>query len=344
MSSTATSKASTTQLPLTVSFVASPQISILDINESGGDRDRIVSHAVMAIEHYNKARENALNVCLHLFHCREAFRASGETGWQAFSKTNFASLGMGEGQLRTAVRTGRALAVYLAQSGGNSSDQVASLSTMSMSALTVMGDAPEDVRNQLIEAVSKQIETSAKPPTADAVRAQIQSLQGEVQDLQGQVSTKDEANSRLVTRLQTTESEATALRNKVSALERQINEAAQRPTVQVMDADPNLRSTRDELSRMQSELDVAKKRLDDINRQSSEAEDKLTMLKADSDRKAVARDYFQELEGAVTALKAKFTDAMVARIASADPSYAPRLQQLSTDLMVLGQQLTPRLV
>lgn len=342
MASTATSTATPSRLPLTVSFGSTPQISLLDINESGIDRDRIVSHAVMAIEHFNKARENALNVCLHLYHCREAFRASGDTGWQAFSKANFASLGMGEGQMRTAVRTGRALAVYLAQSGGNSVDQVASLSTMSMSALTVMGDAPEEIRNQLIDAVSKQIEASPRPPTADAVRAQIQALQGEVQELQGQVSTKDDANSRLVTRLQTTESEATTLRNKVTALERQINEAAQRPAVQVMDADPNLRATRDELERMNSELNAAKQRLAEINKQSSEAEEKLTTLKAEGDKKSVAKDYFLELEAAVTAVKVKFTDAMVARIASADPAYGPRLRKLASDLTALGEQLTPR--
>lgn len=344
MTTSLASASPSTTLP-TVLFSKTPQVTLFGVQEADADRDMIVSHAISAISEYFKARESALNLCLHLYQCREAFRSSGETGWQAFCKRNFNSVGMGEVQIRSAVRTGRALSAYLLRIE-DGKDRVASLETMSMSALTVVGDAPEEIRDRLIAAVSQTAAAQGKAPTAAAVRAEVDALRTELAEANGKLSARDEANARLVSRITTMDQQASIFRNQIEELTRQNDalKSAPKAEVTVLDADPKSKVVRDQLLSVEAELNNAKRALASVEASRAKAQEELDALNDQQSKVSVARDFFVELESAIAALKAKFTDAMIERMRTADPKSAKRLAQIGDDLRVLSEQIAPRLV
>lgn len=128
----------------------------------------VIGYAVEVHHHAMGIKTSAMGICLALFRCREAYgegesrASSSKNGWNAFCEANFAHLGLSDGNIRAAVRSGE----ILAKMQTAEPDGVAIFSRLSRAALFALGDTPE-----MMSEVKEILENNPKEaPTAKEIK------------------------------------------------------------------------------------------------------------------------------------------------------------------------------
>lgn len=336
------------------------QISMFGVDEAQERHQAILNFAMSVVQNYINMRESALKLCVSLYNCRQEFEASGDSGWGAFCEKNFAQLGLSQGNIRSAVKAGRAIAHYLTslQERGESAE-LARLESMSRSALIVLGEAPDDVRDELIQRVATAGEMRDNALSAREVEAELNRLRQEKAeaergqaDANAKLSAMDQALNRMNGLVRDRETQVGALQSQIDALQHQVNQAAKRTPVEVVDADPQSKAMVEKRKQDEREIQNMQRQMGELQHELTKAEADLGQKKAELEkiaRQAAMRkqssDAIDELEVQIARMKAQWSDAYAQKIRSQDPhSYAPVLTRIANDLRFLADQLDPALV
>ena len=336
------------------------QIDLFGVTESTEKQQAIIAHSIEAIQSLITMRESAVKLCVSLYHCRESFAQSGETGWESFCEANFAKLGLSQSTIRASVKAGRAIAHHMLQASNRGEAPVlAQLEAMSRSALFVLGDAPDDVRDDLIERVMSLNEArGGKSLSSGEVEREMNNLlrakaelQEELAASQEKLSIADQALARLNGRLRTEEELVASHQEKIQRLQAQLTKSP-KPSVEVMDSDPESADARaqrqaleHQLSQLSHEQTIAERRLAETQAELAEANRQAEAAKrAAAFRKSTAAD-IEDLRGKIAALKAVWTDVYTSKQRASDPAtFGPLLSDIANDLRALADSIDPMLI
>lgn len=332
---------------ITVKMNAAPQISLFGVDEAEAERQRITAHAIGVIESYMKHTEAAVNVCVHLYQCKELFKSSGEKGWEEFCKNNFHDLGLSQGHIRSCVNTGRTIVNYMVRVGSEGAHDIDLLRNMSMSAVQVLGTAPDEIQGNLIERIAQQIESKEGGrgvPTAKEVTAQLNEMRAELAETKGALTEKDAALARVANTLRDRESQLASQRATLDEVNAKLQQVMTQQ-VTVVDADPTSKALRDEIENLQHQRD-------DLIRNVDRAKNEFDRVKSDyetlNQKKVVlqdANDAMEELQAMMVKLRARWTEAYLTKVRGADiHKFAPIFPKVANDLRVLADMLDPTVV
>lgn len=331
--------------------VVPTQISLLGVDETESHQS-IIAHAIAVVQNYSAMKESAARLCVSLYACREEFRATGEKGWGSFCEANFVPLGLSLGNIRSAVQAGRALTKYMgALQARGEQPELKQLENLSRSALVVLGEAPEDLREQLIDRVANAAEMTGSPLPAREVSAELERLQRErdeaqedLRNAQGRLTEAERAADRLNSLVRDRESLLDEQRIKMDELSNRLRDLSTQPPVEVVDANPNSRIEKENLRNLERQLS-------DLQHQVTQTESELGAHKAELERlsrqaslRKQTDNAMAELEQQITRLKAQWSDVYAQKIRSVDPhTFGPVLTRIANDMRVLADQLDPTL-
>ncbi|MCO4087509.1 MAG: hypothetical protein HEQ17_00585 [Limnohabitans sp.] len=328
------------------------QISLLGVDEATERHQAIMAHAISVVQNYAAMKESAARLCVSLFACHSEFKQSGEVGWENFCAVNFAPLGLSQGNIRSAIKAGRAISHYLSslQSRGETAE-IKQLETMSRSALIVLGEAPDDVRDQLIDRVVQANEMMGSAMPARGVSSELERIQRErdqanedLRTAEGRLTQAGTATQRLNDLVRDRESQIEEQQTKIDELSNRLRELSNAPKVEVLEPNPNSRADLEARRNLEQQLS-------DLNHQVSVASADLSAHKSELEkisRQASLRkqtdNAMGELEQQVTRLKAQWSDAYAQKIRATDPhQYGPVLSRIANDMRLLADQLDPTL-
>lgn len=333
------------QLPAILQSIHQQPVTIDLFGSASQEQERqqaILHHAMAVIQHFKNMTTSAVQMCIHLYLCREEFKASGEGGWEKFCEANFESYGMSTGKIRQAVRTGRSL-TYLYKKMDDANEKIPNLDSLSRSALFILTEASPEVQERLIIEISAASEDqSSKAPTADEMRRRVEQLQGELTDTRSLIYEKDLRLQRLTNALDARDAEAEQSRNEIIALKRKLSTPVEHV---VHKLPPGIESEQIMREKIAEEINFKKTELD-----RTEAEvNRLKMEKARYENemaaKRQAKDVIDSLEADIKSMMMKYTDALMQKLSSTDPVLvAPLLDAAAQRLRALANQLSPSLV
>jgi hypothetical protein len=336
------------------------QVDLFGVTESTEKQQAIIAHTIEAIQSLITMRESAVKLCVSLYHCRDSFAQSGETGWESFCEANFAKLGLSQSTIRASVKAGRAIAHHMLQAANRGEPPViAQLEAMSRSALFVLGDAPDEVRDDLIERVMSLNEArGGKAMSSGEVEREMNNLlraKAELQDelaaSQEKLSLADQALTRLNGRLLTEEGLVAEHQAKIQLLQSQLSKVPKTP-VEVVESDPQSAEARaqrqaleHQLSQLSHEQTIAERRLAETQAELAEANRQAEAAKrAAAYRKSTAAD-IEDLHSKIAALKAVWTDVYTSKQRAADPAtFGPLLSGIANDLRGMADSIDPMLI
>jgi uncharacterized coiled-coil protein SlyX len=328
------------------------QITLLGIDEATERHQSIMAHAISVVQNYAAMKESAARLCVSLFACHQEFKNSGEVGWENFCSINFAPLGLSQGNIRSAIKAGRAISHYLSslQSRGETAE-IKQLETMSRSALIVLGEAPDDVRDELIDRVVQANVMMGSALTARGVSSELERIQRErdqasedLRTAEGRLAQAGSTAQRLNDLVRDKESQIEEQQAKIDELTNRLLELSNSSKVEVIEPDPSSRAGLEARRNLEQQLA-------DLNHQVSQASAELGTHKAELEkisRQASLRKQTEnamaELEQQVTRLKAQWSDVYAQKIRATDPhQHGPVLSRIANDMRILADQLDPTL-
>ena len=295
------------------------QISLIGAeNETMESQRAIYDHAVKVLFHHSNMRRSALNVCVHLYLCREQFKASHDTGWQAFCAENFARIGMQATHIRSAIRTGRALAKSLTSERLRDDPRATTtFESMSRFALTAFSESPEEIREELATRLIALSEDKGKPVSSTDVRAEVSALMSQIADKDDLLRRKDEALSQMNSDLQANDARVSELRDTVERLNRRITELSRDQTPVVVEtSDPASSLAIKQQKELQEQIDTTRRALAEadtelvaLRAQRAELEKEIEGLSSDAETKKKERSVWDSFSKDLAALKAKWTSS-----------------------------------
>lgn len=318
-------------------------------NETMESQQAIYDHAVKVLFHHSNMRRSALNVCVHLYLCREQFKASHDTGWQAFCEENFARIGMQATHIRSAIRTGRALAKSLNSERLRDDPRATStFESMSRFALTAFSESPEEIREELATRLIALSEDKGKPVSSTDVRTEVSALMSQLADKDDLLRRKDEALSQMNSDLQANDARVSELRDTVERLNRRITELSKEQSPVVVETgDPASALALKQQKDLREEIEAARRSLSEANSelvtlrdQRSQLEQEIEGLTDAVDAKKKERSVWDAFSKDLADLKAKWTSSYFT-VSGRDLSTATRgkVQEAVGDLRALADHL-----
>lgn len=332
---------------------APQQISMFGVDEASERHQAIITHAIAAIQQYIQMRDSALRLCVSLYLCHQEFKNSGETGWQAFCDANFAQLGLSQGNIRSAVKAGRAVSHYMATlKDRGEAAEVTHLESMSRSALIVLGEAPDDVRDELIDRVVNANEMHGSSMSAREVEQELARVRqekllaerGQAEAIE-KLSATDQALNRLNNLVRDRDNQVGALQSQIDALQFQLRQAPKAPDVVVEDPDPNTKAAQEARRNLERQVGELKHQLTQVEADLGREKAELDRLSRQAAMRKQSMSAIEELEQLVTRMKAQWSDAYAQKIRAQDVhTYGPILTRVANEMRFLADQLDPTLV
>lgn len=332
------------QLPAILQSIQQPVTIDLfgSASEEQGRQQVIMHHAMAVIKHFQDMNASAVQVCIHLFMCREEFKVGGESGWESFCKANFEGYGLSNGKIRQAVRAGRSLA-HLSKRMKDAEAEMPDLNGMSRAALFILCDAPPDVQDRLIIEMSAANEdNSGKGPTAIELRRRIEELQAEATESKDLLKEKDLALKRLGDALDAREADAAQTRDQLARLNRKLTT----PVDHVVHKLPHgVESEQVMLERITEEVSFKKTELARTEAEINRLKIEKTQYEVEMAAKQQAKEVLVSLDADIKSMMLKYTDALMQKLSNTDPvRVTPLLDAAAQRLRALANQLAPSLV
>ena len=319
-------------------------IDMFASEEEGQDRQQIImQHAMAVIQHYQNLNVSAMQMCIHLFLCREEFKASGETGWEQFCATNFESYGLSQSNIRHSIRTGRSL-LSLIRRVESAGEKMPDLSVLSRSALLVLADAPPDVQDRMVIEMGEQLaeEAQNKGPTAEELRRKLEEMEGELKETKAEVETKNKALHRLNQAIDARETEIMAEKEKVKQLTRKLATPVEHVVHKLPDG---IKTEMEAKERLGEEIAFRQRELARLEEDAARLKAEKTRYESEMAAKRQAKDVLEALNADIQAMMTKYTDALMQKLSSTDPeNVTPLLTSAAQRLRILANQLSPSLV
>lgn len=295
------------------------QIQLVGVeNEDIESQQQIYSHAVQVLFHYTNMRTSAMNVCIHLYLCREKFKSkAAEAGWELFCLRNFAPLDMQMTHIRSAIRTGRALISTLnSQRLQNDPRAKTTFEQMSRYALTTFSESPEEIREELATRLVNIADQQARAPTSTDVRAEVAQLMAELNDRNDAIQRKDTALTRMNQELQASDARVSELRETVERLNAEVTRLSNQSKVTVETLDPASEATMKAVKEAEAKLESitndlmrARTELQAVEEERKQKENEIESLKAKNARTAYEKSALFQFTQELTNLKGKWTTA-----------------------------------
>lgn len=320
------------------------QLSLLGCEESEESKTRIIALAIAAIEAYQRATESALNLCLRLYQCRQEFASSGEKGWERFCEANFRQyLNLSTSHIRECVRTGEKIAGYVSRRGLGSASNVKGLEVMTLSALKVLGTAPDEASDAFIDRISSKIEEAGKALTAKQVSEELQELKALVEEQKTTISELQQASHRQASQVRERDNAASQLRDQIDQLTRELQKVKSQQ-VTVVDADPQSQDLQVRRDNIEQEIADRKHQLDQIRSEIAKANATKQALESSNRLKQEAQDAVEQLEEQIKEMNSRWSQSYLKKINNVDPNkYGPIFQRIANDMRALASLIDPQL-
>ena len=317
------------------------------LEDEGQDRQQLImQHAMAVIQHYQTLNISAMQMCVHLYLCREEFKASGETGWERFCTTNFESYGLSQSNIRHSIRAGRSL-LSMIQRIESTGEKMPDLRLLSRSALLVLADAPPDLQDRMVvemastKAKAAEDETQ-KGPTAEELRRRLGELETEVKEQKQQIDSKDNALRRMNQAIDARETELSAEKEKFKRLMQKQTTPAEHVVYKLPDGIKNQMDTKE---RLEDEIAYRLREIARLEEDAQRLKTEKAQYEAEMAAKRQVKDVLESLNEDIQAMMTKYTDALMQKLSSTDPEYAtPLLVSAAQRLRILANQLSPSLV
>lgn len=312
----------------------------------GEDKDSqqlIMQHAMAVIQHYQNLNVSAMQMCIHLFLCREEFKTSGQTGWEQFCANNFESHGLSQSNIRHSIRAGRSL-LSMINRMESTGEQMPDLSALSRSALLVLADAPPEAQDRLvIEMVEKTAEENqSKGPTAEELRRKLEEIEDELKETKEQLATKDQALHRLNKAINARETEIMEHKEKVERLTRKLATPVEHVVHKLPDG---IKTEMEAKERLAQEITAGQRELARLEEDAARLKAEKAQYEREMAAKRQVKDVLDSLNGDIQAMMMKYTDALMQKLSSTDPEHATPLLELAAQrLRILANQISPSLV
>lgn len=333
------------QLPAILQSIQQQPVTIDLFGSASQEQERqqaIMHHAMAVIQHFQNMNVSAVQMCIHLYLCREQFKTSGEGGWENFCASNFEGYGLSTSKIRHAVRTGRSI-TSISQKLKDSDTEMPDLSTISRAALFIFGDASPDVQERLIIEMSAANENpNSKGPTADELRRRIEELQTEAAESRNLLKDKDQALHRLGHALTARETEVAQSRDEILKLNRKLSTPVDHV---IHKLPPGIESEQIMRDRIVEEISFKKEELARAEAEVNRIKVEKTKYEAEMAAKRQAKDVLESLDADIKMMMLKYTDALMQKLSSTDPErVAPLLDTAAQRLHALANQLSPSLI
>jgi predicted nucleic acid-binding Zn-ribbon protein len=329
------------EISINLNLPQTHQLSLLDVDESPEDTQNITQLAIQAIKSYLEMHEAAIGVCLNLYLCKESFKKSGDKGWSAFCTKNFKQYGLSLPHIRACVQAGRAFHLHQQRVGEKATYDIQILQKLSMSALEVVGSAPDEVKSQAIERLVDKTQKADQTPTAKETVSVVNELKAELAAANQTSAEKDASNARLSTKLRDNDTRIAELVEKLNRTEIALQQARQQK-VEVVEADPNSNIVRKQIENLHAELQDLQRDIDQAKGQKQELLDQLAGYSRRSKMVELAEDNFKELSNSIQMIKARWTDVYISSLRKELPSeYEDKLHKFSQDLRKIADLLSP---
>lgn len=303
------------------------------------DLNEVVTHTLQVFSAVETMRKSAVSMCISLKKLKESYTAARReanperksVGWEAFCKANFESLGLSQGQIRTAIRTGEML-INLQTNDPNS---FAAMSRLSRAALFAVNASPETVPQisaMLIESpdstvTAKQVKELSE--TLAASEAQAAALK---EQLEIAVQGKREAESVAADLNQ----RCLSAEEHIHSLRKQGNTPVDPPTHVLP---PGIKNEQEALDSLNEKKSAAQQALSQTSAEVESAQRRLTDVQRRLDEHTSALDVISGLRKDVGALTKKYSLAMLQKTKDSSPNIQTKLRETGQLLRVLANQL-----
>lgn len=329
------------EISINLNLPRTHQLSLLEVDESPEDTQNITQLAIQAIKSYLEMHEAAIGVCLNLYLCKESFKKSGDKGWSAFCTKNFKQYGLSLPHIRACVQAGRAFHLHQQRVGEKATYDIQILQKMSMSALEVIGSAPDEVKSQAIERLVDMTQKADQTPTAKETVSVVNELKAELAAANQTSAEKDASIARLASKLRDNDTRIAELVEKLNRTEIALQQARQQK-VEVVDADPNSKIMREQIDNLHAELQDLQRDIDQAKGQKQELLDQLAGYSRRTKMVELAEDNFKELSNSIQMIKARWTDVYISSLRKELPGeYEENLHKFSQELRKVADLLSP---
>jgi hypothetical protein len=323
-----------------------PFSSNVGLNIGIRESAEVIGYASQAIHNMNEMRRNAMNMCIALAKCREAFaRYPAESdgagaGWEEFATKNFIPQGLTLRNVRSAVSAGK----MLIDKQQSHPDIFKTFANLSRAALFALSDNQE---------VFEQTEILIKSSDENRVTAaEIRELRAAIQINEANLSsTRNEllltlkkaeaskaSNSALNERLLDSEREIESLKDQNDELARR----AKTPVESLVPTLPaSVKSEAEFKAKLEDEIRNGQKTLDGVRTQTEKASEKLTAVQRKLQEQEQLSDVISSLRTDIANLLQKYSLALVKRITDSSPMTKSSLVEVSLGLHALADQISP---
>ena len=301
---------------------------------------RLVSHTMSVFSEVETLRRSAVQMCISLRECkntyvtaiRNAYPDRKNTGWEAFCKTNFESLGLSQGHIRTAVQTGEML-IKLKESDPKGFD---ALSKLSRAALFAVSAAPETVHS-IKSIIEESPESSVTTQQVNQLRDALRTSNQESEELKNRLSSALQAKSMA-------EEVVNDLNNRCQAHETLIGELKSQSKTQVKPPEQNLppavmheSESLDELKRQSSDIS---QEISQKNAEVSAVEKRLTDVQRKLNEQTEVLDLIAGLNKDIGEMTQKYSQALIIKIKQTNPKMKEKLFETAELLRKMAEQLS----
>lgn len=192
--------------------------------QNDGNPTALIHHAIRVISAWNTMHQSAVNPCISIALCREAFDACSKSGWEDFSQKNFGRRGMTPRAIRSALQSGRVLINIQRERG-----ELPDLSDFARSTVHALTSSDESIVEKVIDGAIEIKEQTGRAPTQREVTALVADLQAKLRDAEGALSesermrqSKDESIQRFASELKAATTSLNSIRAELDAKEREI--------------------------------------------------------------------------------------------------------------------------
>jgi len=304
---------------------------------------QLVCAALNVRQRANDVAMAAMEMCVAMYLCREAFNAaanSKEGEWQQFRQANFSGIYDSEARARESVRIGRAI-----HEARRADKPVDSLKKLSRNALAAWIGACPQTRDVVIE----MLDETDKPMTGREIEALNQELIAARASEENAVRMRDDANLRadqmdasmveLTNRLAQTDALVQKLTREKESLERS------KPTVVdsiVPMLPPGVKTEAEALERVRQELTRETHRREKIESDIKSRQALLDELQRKVRDHLSADKSLTALSDEIDRIAAKWSLTVSKAIADVSADSRQRLKDLHASLMTLASQIDPQ--
>lgn len=308
------------------------QISFLEENFDERSALLVIQHARVVHQSENAIRSNARQLCISLFLCHEAYvigsPAKSALGWGPFCVANFSSIGLSDGNIRAAVRTGESLIRH----EKNYPEGIEQFDRLSRAALLALGGNEET----LVAVQQVLADNPDKGLTAKSIR-QIQDELKEEKLLRLQteirLKTIEETNAELALSITERREQAARWREKAEKAEKEARTPVEALVYQLP---PGVRSEDELRTTLQTEntalLKNKERLLSDVN---TSTEELIKIQKGLVTFKHVS-NMLEMLEADVHLIRSKFPAVLVEKLMVNSPESKDRLRVIAFELRAIA--------